>query len=73
VDWDRLPDWVIPGASFVDAASPNIKRHELWHVRALVDGLAACRRWSKEKQRWHYQFWSAVEFHVRRDSIVRRS
>lgn len=48
-----LPPWVKPEASF-DVVYGN-DNDALWHVRAVVDGMAVCRRWLKAKNRWHYE------------------
>jgi hypothetical protein len=45
----KLPAWVRVGESFKVAG-------DLWHVRALVDDGALCRRWRSAKKRWHYEF-----------------
>lgn len=55
-----LPNWVIPGVSF-DETYGN-ENDTLWHVRGIVDGMAVCRRWRKEKQRWHYEVLSPIWF-----------
>lgn len=64
-----LPAWCVAGASFRYTASPDPARHELWHVRGVVDGHAISRRWSPSKQRWHYEVQDAIWFHVAAESI----
>ena len=68
-----LPDWVKPGASFaVDYGEDNPNNH-LLHIRGIVDGMAVCRRWSREKQRWRYEVLDAIYFAVTADSIRPRA
>jgi hypothetical protein len=52
-----LPDWVKVGAAFSTG-------EDKWHVRALVDGGALCRRWRAAKRRWHYEFLDDTWFSV---------
>jgi hypothetical protein len=58
-----LPDWVRPGAKF--RYEPHPSRHELHHVRAIVDDdVVVLRRWIKTKNRWHYWIEQEVWFEV---------
>jgi hypothetical protein len=64
---ERLPDWVKPGVSFRLVFGNS--QDTLWHVRGIVDGMAVCRRWRSEKQRWAYEVQNETFFDVNRDHI----
>jgi FAD/FMN-containing dehydrogenase len=53
----KLPPHVKVGVSFHSG-------RDLWHVRAIVDDMAVCRKWFKTKQRWHYETLDAIWFEV---------
>lgn len=57
-----LPEWVKVGVKFKDG-------DDLWHVRAIVDDKAVCRRWRTAKQWWHYECIDPEWFAVRGDTI----
>lgn len=65
-----LPEWVKPGASFEQSYTPTTRR--LWHVRALVDAGAVCRRWRASQSRWHYEFLDPDWFAALADANVLR-
>lgn len=55
IDHAVLPKWVATGARFMWCRN-------LWHVRAIVDGGAVCRRWRTTKQRWQYEWFDPFMF-----------
>jgi|GEM_PF-3549988 len=64
-----LPDECQPGRSFDVYYGDGNPHNRLWHVRAIVDGLAVCRTWSRNKQYWRYDCLEPAYFHAFRSHI----
>ena len=62
----ELPDWVQPGRAFRVTIGAGGKH--LWHIRAVVDDRAVCRRWKNFQ--WEYKVLEPEFFDVYREHIA---
>lgn len=68
---DELPEWVKPGATFrYDFGRQNRHHGRVFHVRAIVDGMAVIREWRKSKRAWQYtveppEYFDAYDRHIK--------
>lgn len=61
-----LPDWVKVGVKY---RYPDHRKMRLLHVRAVVDGRAVVREWSRQMQAWQYTVVGPYWFYVWEDKI----
>lgn len=67
----QMPDWVREGMSFrYDFGPGNHNTGRKFHVRAIVDGRAVIREWSRGRQGWIYSVEGWPYFHSFREHIV---
>lgn len=57
-----LPEWVKPDCSFTEFK-------KVWHVRAIVDDRAVCRRWIPGKRSWNYDILDETYFQVYKEVL----